>query len=86
MAKLSLMTRPAQDLLHDVLSLPEPDQLAIVCELLAHLDGPADPDRDEAWLAELDRRHSSEAASLSSETELGAVQRRLRAALHSRGR
>ncbi len=80
------MTRPAQDLLHDVLDLAEPDQLAIISELLAHLDGAADPDRDEAWLAELDRRHATEAASLSSETELAAVQGRLRAALSSRGR
>jgi hypothetical protein len=39
-----------------VLALPEGERLDIVAEILARLDGPADPDWEAAWLAELEAR------------------------------
>jgi hypothetical protein len=53
-AKLAVVTRAAQDLLRDVLELPEGDRLDIVAEVLARLDGPPDPAWESAWRAELD--------------------------------
>ncbi|NOY93634.1 MAG: addiction module protein [Deltaproteobacteria bacterium] len=50
------MTDPAQKMLAEVLALPEADRAHIVKELLASFDGPADPDWETSWLAELDRR------------------------------
>ena len=50
------MTRAARDLLGNALALPEDERLELAAELLASVDGPADPDWDAAWLAELDVR------------------------------
>lgn len=50
------MSKPAHDVLADALRL-EPDSRAeIAAELLASLDGPADPDAEAAWDAEIERR------------------------------
>jgi Putative addiction module component len=50
------MSKAAQDVLADALRL-EPDSRAeIAAELLASLDGPADPDAEAAWDAEIERR------------------------------
>lgn len=39
-----------------VLALPRDERAALAHELLTSLDGRADPDADEAWLRELERR------------------------------
>ena len=50
------MPKAATDVLADALRL-EPDARAeVAAELLASLDGPADPDAAAAWDAEIDRR------------------------------
>lgn len=50
------MPRTTTDVLADALRL-EPDARAeVAAELLASLDGPADPDAEAAWDAEIERR------------------------------
>lgn len=50
------MHKAATEVLADALRL-EPDARAeVAAELLASLDGPADPDAEAAWDAEIDRR------------------------------
>lgn len=50
------MSKAVQTVLADALRL-EPDARAeVAAELLASLDGPADPDAEAAWDAEIDRR------------------------------
>jgi putative addiction module component (TIGR02574 family) len=50
------MPKTANDVLADALRL-EPDSRAeVAAELLASLDGPADPDAEAAWDAEIERR------------------------------
>ncbi len=50
------MPKAAHDVLADALRL-EPDSRAdVAAELLASLDGPADPDAEKAWDAEIARR------------------------------
>ena len=50
------MAKTATDVLADALRL-EPDARAeVAAELLASLDGPADPDAEAAWDAEIERR------------------------------
>ncbi|OFW15642.1 MAG: hypothetical protein A3F70_06785 [Acidobacteria bacterium RIFCSPLOWO2_12_FULL_67_14] len=50
------MPKAAPDVLADALRL-EPDARAeVAAELLASLDGPADPDAEAAWNAEIERR------------------------------
>jgi hypothetical protein len=50
------MRKAAQAVLAEALRL-EPDSRAeVAAELLASLDGPADPDADAAWDAEIERR------------------------------
>jgi hypothetical protein len=70
-AKLVVVTRAAQDLLRDVLELPEGDRLDIVAAVLARLDGPP------AWLAELDRRDATELREPSADEEWSVVRARI---------
>jgi hypothetical protein len=50
------MSKAVQTVLADALRL-EPDARAeVAAELLASLDGPADPDAEAAWDAEIERR------------------------------
>jgi putative addiction module component (TIGR02574 family) len=50
------MPKAAQDVLADALRL-EPDSRAdVAAELLASLDGPAEPDAEAAWDSEIERR------------------------------
>lgn len=56
------MTAIALDLFSAALGLPEPDRLELASKLIASVDGEADPNWDEAWLAELDRREQAVAA------------------------
>jgi len=71
------MPRPAPEVLRDVLDLPEKEQLDVVSEVLAHIDGPRDAAWEEAWLTELRRRHQDRALSLTPEQEWPQVEKRL---------
>jgi putative addiction module component (TIGR02574 family) len=50
------MTKAAEAVLADALRLDVAARAELAAELLASLDGPADPDADEAWAAEIERR------------------------------
>jgi hypothetical protein len=51
----------------------EGDRLDVVAEILAQLDGPADPGWEAAWLAELDRRNANELREPSPDEEWSVV-------------
>ena len=50
------MTKSAEAVLAEALRLDVKTRAEIASELLASLDGPADPDAEQAWAAEIDRR------------------------------
>jgi putative addiction module component (TIGR02574 family) len=50
------MPKAATDVLADALRLKPDARAEVAAELLASLDGPADPDAEAAWDAEIDRR------------------------------
>lgn len=80
------VTRAAQDLLQNVLELPEGDRLDVVAEVLTRLDGPPDPGWEAAWLAELDRREENEEREPSSDEEWSVVRARVLSGPAPRGR
>jgi hypothetical protein len=75
------MTKSAQQLLRDVLGLPEQDRVRIATEVLASLDGQPDGDWEAAWLAELDQRQRAAAARGERATEWAEVRSRILARL-----
>ena len=77
------MSKSAQQLLHDVLGLPEQDRVRIATEVLASLDGPPDADWDKAWIAELERRQRAAAARGETAPEWAEVRSRILARLAS---
>ena len=50
------MTKDTQSVLADALRLDEKARAELAVELLASLDGPADPDAAAAWEKEIERR------------------------------
>jgi putative addiction module component (TIGR02574 family) len=50
------MTKSAKAVLADALRLDIDARAELAAELLASLDGPADPDAESAWAAEIARR------------------------------
>ncbi len=50
------MTKPMATVLAEALRLDDDSRAALAAELLASLDGPADPDGESAWEAEIERR------------------------------
>ena len=50
------MTKPMASVLADALRLNDEARAELAAELLASLDGPADPDAEGAWDAEIERR------------------------------
>lgn len=50
------MTQAAAAVLADALRLDERARAELAAELLASLDGPADPDGEAQWAAEVERR------------------------------
>jgi len=50
------MTKGAEALLADALRLDMKTRADLATELLASLDGPADPNADAAWAEEIERR------------------------------
>ena len=71
------MPKNANDVLADALRL-EPDSRAeIAAELLASLDGPADPDAEAAWDAEIERRIAAIEAGIVRLEPWSEVKRRI---------
>ena len=50
------MSKVTPSVLADALRLEPAARAELAAELLASLDGPADPDAETAWSAEIDRR------------------------------
>jgi putative addiction module component (TIGR02574 family) len=50
------MTKPMAAVLADALRLDDDARAELAAELLGSLDGPADPDAESAWDAEIERR------------------------------
>ena len=56
------MSKAPEALLADALRLDVKARAGLAAELLASLDGPADPDAEQAWAAEIERRTEALAA------------------------
>ena len=55
-ANITGMTKATEAILADALRLDTESRAQLAAELLASLDGPSDPDADEAWRAEIAQR------------------------------
>ncbi len=55
-AYITGMTKATEAVLADALRLDADSRAQLAAELLASLDGPSDPDAEEAWQAEIARR------------------------------
>lgn len=63
------MMKPMTLVLADALRLNDEARAELAGELLASLEGPADPDAEDAWAAEIERRISAiEAGEVSLES------------------
>jgi putative addiction module component (TIGR02574 family) len=71
------MTKPMTSVLADALRLDDAARAALAAELLASLDGPADPDADQAWDAEIERRIEAIEAGHIALEPWDAVKRRI---------
>lgn len=47
---------PKEDLLAEAMKLPDADRLELAAQLYQSVEGPADPDAEQAWGAEIQRR------------------------------
>jgi len=62
------MTKAVEAVLADALRLDLDARAELAAELLASLDGPADPDAEAAWEVEIERRVAAiEAGTMKSE-------------------
>jgi len=50
------MGYPARDIFSAALALPEAERLELASHLIASVDAPGEPDWEEAWVDEIDRR------------------------------
>lgn len=50
------MAKALEEIERDIQALSDQERLSLLRSLIADLDGPADADVDEAWLAEAERR------------------------------
>jgi Putative addiction module component len=50
------MSGRAQKVLGEALGLSDEERADVALELVASLDGPRDPDAEEAWVVEIERR------------------------------
>jgi putative addiction module component (TIGR02574 family) len=78
------MTRSAEAVLADALSLDDAARAEIAAQLIASLDGPAEPDAEAAWRDEVARRVAAlDAGELPAEPWEVALQR-IESELHRR--
>lgn len=78
------MTKAATKILTEALALSPEERMELAAELLASVDGPADPDWEPAWQAELDRRAAASDASSTPPAEWSEVRARVLRKLASR--
>jgi hypothetical protein len=71
------MTKAAQALLADALQLDVKTRADLAAELLASLDGPSDPDAEQAWAAEIERRTQALDAGTESLESWNEAKRRI---------
>jgi putative addiction module component (TIGR02574 family) len=71
------MTKPAQAVLAEALRLDVDARAEVATELLASLDGPADPDADAAWAVEIERRVAAIEAGTAKLEPWEEVKRRI---------
>ena len=79
-----LVTKASVKLLTEALALTVDERMELAAELLASVDGPPDPDWEEAWQAELDRRAAKSDATDSPAAEWSEVRARVLSKLASR--
>lgn len=66
--KIRALTKAAEAVLADALRLDANARAELAAEILASLDGPADPDAETAWNVEIERRVAAiEAGTVSLE-------------------
>ncbi|MBI3769923.1 MAG: addiction module protein [Deltaproteobacteria bacterium] len=78
------MARVSRALLTEALSLPEKERLDLASEIIASVDGPADADWADAWLAELERRTRAAKTRGTEAAEWDEVRARILARLAAR--
>ena len=71
------MTKAAHAVLADALRLEPKARAELAAELLASLDGPADPDVEAAWAAEIEKRVEALEAGRVKLEPWEAVKRRI---------
>ena len=75
--RITLMTKPAEVVLADALRLGEDERAELAAEILASLDGPADPDAELAWADEIRRRIASIESGAATLEPWDVVKRRI---------
>ena len=71
------MGEGAKKLLHEALRLPTEERAELAAELIASLDGPAGPDVEVAWAAEIERRVAKVLSGESRGSPWEEVRRRI---------
>jgi putative addiction module component (TIGR02574 family) len=71
------MMKNAQTVLADALRLDPDARADVAAELLASLDGPADPDTEAAWATEITRRVAAVDAGTAKLEPWESVKRRI---------
>jgi len=71
------MTKATEAVLADGLRLDAESRARLAAEILASLDGPADPDAEQAWQAEIARRVADLEASKLKLESCAEVKRRI---------
>ena len=74
---MEAMTKATESVLADALRLDVKARAEIVAELLASLDGPADPDAEVAWEQEIRRRVDALEAGTEKLESWESVKRRI---------
>lgn len=71
--RLSLMGAEARRILESAMALSEEERAALAVELLATLDGEADPGAERAWVEEITRRAERARAGQTAGIDAEAV-------------
>jgi putative addiction module component (TIGR02574 family) len=80
------MTRKVEELLEQALSLPLEERADLAASLLDSLEGPGDPDVEEAWAHEVERRIRDVETGRVKLIPWAEARRRLRQTLNARKR
>ena len=78
------MTNDARHVLEEALRLPLAERATVVAELLASMDGEPDPDANEAWAAEIERRAGRALRGESTGKDWETVRAEIEAKRHRR--